>query len=67
MRTNDDFEKLWNAKKRVLKRCPYCQCTVAFFKFKNEDKKLCKNCNRYVFKNDKTEFEYRLKEKILKR
>lgn len=67
MKIKGNFDKLWDAKKRGLKKCPHCQCTVAFFKFEKKDKKLCENCNRYVFKDDKTKFKYRLKEKMLKR
>ena len=30
------------------------------------DKIICSWCKNYVFKNDKIEFEYRMKEKMLK-
>lgn len=67
MKIKDNFDKLWDAKKPAFKKCSYCQCTVSFFKFEKKDKKIGENCNRYVFKDEKAEFKYRLKEKMLKR
>ena len=44
---------------RIL--CPNCGHSVIFSKF---DKTVCSWCKHYVFKNEKAEFEYRLKESI---
>lgn len=42
-----------------------CKCshTVVFSKV---DRIVCQYCGRLIFKNDKAEFKYRMKEKMLK-
>lgn len=46
---------------RIL--CPNCGHSVLFSR---KDKAICSWCKHYVFKDKKTEFEYRLKESINK-
>ena len=41
--------------------CPTCGHSVLFAK---KDKSICQWCKHYVFKDKKSEFEYRLKESI---
>ena len=41
--------------------CPTCGHSLLFGRF---DKIICSWCRHYVFKDSKTEFEYRLKESI---
>lgn len=48
------------------KKCPYCTVNVSFYPFENKDKKICKNCGRYVFKDEQAEFKYRLEERLNK-
>ena len=45
-----------------------CKCghTVVIYPFEGTNKKLCRWCNRYVFKSSKDEFEYRFKTALLK-
>lgn len=59
----NEMLKLQNVriKNRIL--CPNCGHSVLFDK---KDKVICRWCNHYVFKDKKTEFEYRLKESIMK-
>lgn len=44
-----------------------CKCGHRNIIPKWRDKTLCSWCNRYVFKNKRDEFKFRLKEKILNR
>ena len=41
-----------------------CECGHRVVIPKWVDKNLCRWCGRYVFKNKKDEFEYRMKEKL---
>lgn len=61
MKTYEEMTKVFNnvSKNRCL--CPKCGHSIIFDKPK---KVICKWCNTYVFKDSKTEFEYRLKESI---
>ena len=43
-----------------------CKCGHRVIIPFDKDKKLCRWCGRYVFKNKKDEFVYKLKEKIKK-
>lgn len=54
--------KRWN---EIRKHSKYCKCghTVIIM---NTDKVLCSWCGNYVFKDDKTEFMYRMKENLKK-
>lgn len=63
----DSFDRLWRDKQKMQRKCPHCHCTISFYEFEKKDKKLCENCNRYVFRDDRKRFEYRLKEQMLKR
>lgn len=64
-------DKKWVEKSRQFKQilndriiCPNCGHSVLF---NRKDKKICEWCKHYVFKNDKVEFEYRLKESMNKK
>lgn len=46
-------------------KCKKCGC-VRLIDSKH-DKLVCVNCGSYIFKNDKEEFKYRLKETQLKK
>ena len=56
-----DIKKLSLSATKNRKLCPKCGHSVLFGR---SNKMICNWCNTYVFKDDKTEFEYRLKESI---
>ena len=56
-----EFSNMSNEYDKVKYRCK-CGHRVVIPKW--VDKQLCKWCGNYVFKNEKDEFEYRLKEKM---
>lgn len=43
-----------------------CKCGHSNVISIHENKKLCKWCGNYVFKNKQAEFEYRIKERMAK-
>lgn len=43
--------------------CPYCNHSITMI---NKDRKLCTQCGHYVYKNQKSEFKYKLKEMMSK-
>lgn len=45
--------------------CPFCGWRNHIYSFE-KGRKLCKNCNNYIYKDNKTEFTYKLKEVINK-
>ncbi len=45
-------------------KCKYCGHVLLFSK--KDEKVLCKICNHYVFKDEQTEFKYRLNETHIK-
>lgn len=59
---NKEIETLYNNKEKLRHYCPNCGHTVTVCK----DKKICNHCRNYVFKDERTQFEYRLKENLLK-
>lgn len=58
---------LANEKRKMKVRCSHCKHLISFFAFEKVNKKLCDYCHNYVFKDKKTEFEYRLKERLKKK
>lgn len=54
-RMTDEYEKV----KYQCKKCGHKSVIPHWI-----DKTVCSWCGNYVFKNDKDEFEYRLKEKL---
>lgn len=59
-----DDSNLENAKRQMKVSCPYCKHKISFYAYERAEKKLCDYCKRYVFKDKRKEFEYRLKEQI---
>ena len=53
----DIMEKLAKHK-RYCKNCGHSQIVI------NVDKTICTWCGHYIFRDDKAEFEYKLKQKI---
>lgn len=62
MGTND-LSKLMAARRSIRVRCKKCGWGRMFLKHK---RLICKNCGSYVFKNDREEFRYRVKERLNK-
>jgi uncharacterized protein (DUF983 family) len=50
----------------MKKTCPHCGRKMHFYAFEKKDKILCDWCGRYVFKNKKAEYDYRMKELLNK-
>lgn len=51
--------------KRQMKiECPNCRHLINFYAFEHVDKKLCRYCGVYVFKNKQDEFNYKMKQKM---
>ena len=59
-----DIEKRDEEIARFKVKCKNCGQVVVLV---NSEKVICSNCGFWVFKNDKIEFEYRLKERINKK
>lgn len=50
------------AKYKMKKVCPHCGRKMHFYAFEKKGKQLCDWCGKYVFKDNQTEFKYRVKE-----
>ena len=57
----NDMTKLFDS---YSKRKVYCNCGHSLIMPLNKDKKICKWCGRYVFKDKRVEFDYRLREEL---
>ena len=51
---------------KVYCKNPKCSGHGVVFRTKDQDKKLCPNCNEWVFRNKKAELKYRLLERGVK-
>ena len=59
--TNKEIEE-WSSV--VLKYKKRCNCGHRVFIDKDKDKVLCQVCRNYVFKDKKSEFEYKIKQQM---
>ena len=59
--TNQEIEE-WSSV--VLKYKIRCKCGHRVFIDKDKDKVLCQVCRNYVFKDKKSEFEYKIKQQL---
>lgn len=59
--SNKEIEALYQDKLKIRHYCKNCGHTVIVV----EDKNICSHCKNYVFKDDLTEFKYRLKQNLL--
>ncbi len=59
-----DIEKLSSERAEARKLCPNCGHSILLGR---KDRKICSHCGNYVFKDEITEFHYRMREKILKK
>lgn len=64
MRRNkrDPYEILENNRNKHKVTCSCGTKTILY----NVDRKICRGCHHYVFKNKEAEFKFRLKEKMMK-
>ena len=58
-----ELNKLSSTRTECRKLCPNCGHSMLLGR---KDKKICDHCGMYVFKDEITEFHYRLREKMLK-
>lgn len=59
----DEEERLWEEKSKCKVTC---KCGHVSTILNKEGYKLCTWCRNYVFRNPQIEFEYRMKEKLIK-
>lgn len=55
IKINEDI-KLATEKMKNKKYCCYCKHTISFYAFE-KDKKICKWCGKYNYKDDKAKFK----------
>lgn len=58
-----DIERLSSERAEARKLCPNCGHSILLGR---KDKRICNYCGHYVFKDEITEFHYRMREKIFK-
>ena len=59
--TNEEIQKYSS---EIQKYKYQCKCGKKVYIKRNKDKAVCDWCGKYVFKDKKAEFEYRVKEKL---
>ena len=59
----EEDSKILNAQTQRRIKCKKCGCTRTTDTINN--KKVCKNCGYYIFRSDKDEFIYRMKERLI--
>lgn len=57
--------KLYNELTNNSKHCEFCGHTITFYFFE-KDRKVCKYCGRFNYRNDFVKFKYKLEEKGLR-
>lgn len=62
MRKKDKFSKAEDERSKYKVKCKCGTKTILV----NTDYTICRGCRNYVFKNPKIEFEFRIREKMLK-
>lgn len=56
----EDEEKLEDMRRKYRHECK-CGWLTVIYPFEKTDKKICKNCGRYVYINKESEFKDKLK------
>lgn len=59
-------DEISHTKRKMTKFCPHCGKRIHFYAFEKKDRQLCDWCGKYVFKNKKAEYDYRMKELLNK-
>lgn len=62
--TMQEDSVLANEKRKMKIECPNCRHLINFYAFEHVEKKLCRYCGVYVFKDKKNEFNYKMKQKM---
>ena len=57
--------KLRSEQMKFEKYCEFCGHTMTFYAFE-KDRKVCKHCGRFNYKNKRVEFKYKLNSVVLK-
>ena len=57
-----DEDLLAMAKRQSTKFCPHCGRRIHFYAFEKKDRQCCDWCGKYVFKDKKSEYDYRVRE-----
>ena len=55
-------DKLAEVKRSMKIFCPHCGRRIHFYAYEKADRQLCDWCGNYVFKDAKSEYDYRMKE-----
>lgn len=63
MEKYEDIEKLARIKLNFKRKCEYCGTSTSFYAFE-KDKKICRTCNRTIYRNDLIKFKDKLKKEI---
>lgn len=61
VKKNED--RLQNEKSQMKVQCPTCGREYSFYAFEDKDRKLCKHCGVFVYKNDDAKKKYEELEK----
>ena len=56
VKKNED--RLQNEKSQMKVQCPTCGRKYSFYAFEDKDRKLCKHCGVFVYKNDDAKKKY---------
>lgn len=54
-----NLSKLQNAKKQFKVKCIQCDHILHFYPFENKDRKICKWCGNYIYKDEKAKEKYK--------
>jgi len=57
--------KLLKEQSKHQKHCEFCGHTISFY-FYEKDRKCCRHCGRFNYRNEFVKFKYKLMEKGLK-
>mgnify|MGYP003571288470 CR=1 FL=1 len=63
--TDKEYQRMSEEYNKVKYRCPRCKDHFVIIPAW-VDRNLCDNCGMYVYKDKKTEFKYKMKEKLLR-
>ena len=62
--TMQEDSVLANEKRKMKVECSNCRHLINFYAFEHVDRKICRYCGVYVFKDKKDEFNYKMKQKM---
>lgn len=59
----EEDSKVLSAQQKARTKCKRCGCTRSVRA--TDHKNVCRNCGYYIFRSDKDEFIYRMKERLI--